>query len=78
MSVSVRKLIRVGNSLAVVLPPHVLDHIHADKGDFIAVDISAKNFAVISIAPVPPYRSDSPSEPLEIDFELLTGKSSST
>ncbi len=55
MSVNVRKLIKIGCSHGVVIPPHVQDHIHAEPGDFIALDISSKNFIILSLAPVPPY-----------------------
>ncbi len=55
MSYSVRKVIRVGKSNAIVIPPHVLDHIRAERGDFVIWDISTKNFAFLSLAPIPPY-----------------------
>jgi len=53
-----RKIIRVGDSTAVVIPPHVLDHLGAAVGDFLIWDLNVPRFAVISIAPVPPYIND--------------------
>lgn len=50
-----RKIIRVGRSFAIVIPPHVLDHLGAEIGDFLVWDISAKRFAVLSVGAVPPY-----------------------
>lgn len=55
MSHSVRKIVKVGTSTAVVIPPHVLSHIGAERGDFMIFDITMKNFAIISLAPIPPY-----------------------
>lgn len=55
MSHSVRKIVKVGTSTAVVIPPHVLAHIGAERGDFMVFDITMKNFAIISLAPIPPY-----------------------
>jgi len=53
-----RKIIRVGDSSAVVIPPHVLDHLQAKLGDFLIWDLNVPRFGVISVAPVPPYIED--------------------
>ena len=50
-----RKVIKVGCSFAVVIPPHVLDHLGAQPGDFLIWDLNLRNFALLSRAPVPPY-----------------------
>jgi len=52
-----RKVIKVGCSTAIVIPPHVLDHIGVVVGDYIIYDLNVRNFAVVSRAPVPPYVS---------------------
>ena len=51
----VRKVIKVGRSIAVVIPPHVLDHLGVEHGDFLVYDLNVKHHAVLSRAPVPPY-----------------------
>jgi len=55
LSHSVRKVVKVGTSTAIVVPPHVLAHIGVKRGDFIVFDITMENFALVSRAPVPPY-----------------------
>lgn len=55
MSHSVRKVVKVGTSTAIVVPPHVLSHIGVKRGDYIIFDITMDNFAMVSRAPVPPY-----------------------
>jgi hypothetical protein len=51
----VRKVIKVGDSFAVVIPPHILELMKADLGDYLVMDTSAPPFVVLSKAPVPPY-----------------------
>ena len=53
----VRKVFAAGRSLAVVLPPAALDHLHVGRSDYIYFDISAKGFLILSVAPVPPQFS---------------------
>lgn len=50
----VRKIFMAGRSLAIVIPPVVLDHLSAERGDYIFFDTSVPRFAVISVAPLPP------------------------
>jgi hypothetical protein len=50
-----RKVISVGRSLAVVIPPHVADAMNVTRGDYLIWDISQPPFGVVSLAPVPPY-----------------------
>jgi antitoxin component of MazEF toxin-antitoxin module len=50
----VRKIHRAGRSLAVVLPPVVLGHIHSDYGDYLYMDITQPDFVIMSKAPIPP------------------------
>lgn len=51
----VRKIFRVGRSRAIILPPLVLDHLHADTGDYTYFDIDTPDFCVIHKAPLPPF-----------------------
>lgn len=53
-----RKVMRVGDSLCVVIPPHVLELMNAELGSFIVFDTTAPPFAVISVAHAPPYATD--------------------
>lgn len=53
-----RKIVKVGRSLAVIIPPHVLDHLGAEKGDYLVWDLNVKRFAVLSLANVPPYADE--------------------
>jgi hypothetical protein len=46
---------KVGNSLVVVIPPHVLDHIGVVQGDLVTFDLTVRHFAVLARAPIPPY-----------------------
>lgn len=71
MSHSVRKVIKVGKSKAIVIPPHVLDHIDGKLGDYVVWDISSKRFAILSVAPVPPYEV---LEQEEIDLDNILTK----
>lgn len=50
-----RKVIKVGCSHAVVIPPHVLDHLGVSVGDWLVWDLNVKNFGLLSRAPCPPY-----------------------
>lgn len=54
VTAKVRKIHRAGRSLAVILPPVVLAHIHADYGDYIYQDITQPDFVIMSKAPIPP------------------------
>jgi antitoxin component of MazEF toxin-antitoxin module len=56
-----RRIMTVGSSMCVTIPPHVMDHLHAQKGDFLVWDLNVRKFAVLSVAPVPPY--DEPHNP---------------
>jgi len=60
-----RKVIKVGNSVAISIPPHVLDHLGIELGDWLIWDLNIKHFAVLGRAPVPPYvaTSDEPDTP---------------
>lgn len=51
----VRKVIRVGNSVAVTIPPHVLDHLRVDEGDWLLWDLSCKHYGILSRVEPPPY-----------------------
>jgi len=53
-----RKVIKVGHSFAVIIPPHVLAHLGVEEGDYLVWDISAKFFGVLSRASAPPYVTD--------------------
>lgn len=55
MSHTVRKVVKVGTSTAIVVPPHVLAHIGVVRGDYVIYDITMPNFALVSRAPIPPY-----------------------
>lgn len=50
-----RKVIRVGRSIAVVIPPYVLEIMHAEVGDYLIWDTTAAPFATLSKCPIPPY-----------------------
>ena len=54
----VRKIISVGSSAAVIIPPHVLDHLNADIGDYLLWDLNVAMFGVISRVAPPPYVTD--------------------
>lgn len=49
---------KVGDSLCIVIPPHVLDLMNGKLGDFVIFDTSAPPFAVISVVRAPPYATD--------------------
>lgn len=51
----VRKVIRTGHSLAVSLPPYVLDHLGAELGDLLHYDLTVPHYVVIHRVDVPPY-----------------------
>lgn len=53
-----RKLIKLGRSFAVVIPPHVVELMHAELGDYLIFDTTAKPFVVISKVAAPPYVTD--------------------
>lgn len=50
-----RKIIKVGTSYAVVIPPHILDLMHAELGDLLIFDTSAAPFLILSKVAIPPY-----------------------
>ena len=54
----VRKVIKVGKSVAVVIPPHVLHHLGVQVGSYLLWDLNKPDFGILSRAPVPPYVSD--------------------
>lgn len=56
-SAHARKIFKIGNSFAVVIPPHVMDHLAAKDGDFLVWDISVPGFGVLHVGHVPPYVS---------------------
>jgi hypothetical protein len=51
----VRKVIKVGKSVAVVIPPHVLHHLGVQIGSYLLWDLNIPDFGILSRAPVPPY-----------------------
>lgn len=51
----VRKVIKIGDSFAVIIPPHVLGHLGVELGDYLLWDLNTRHFAILSRAPVPPY-----------------------
>ena len=53
-----RKVMKVGDSLCVVIPPHVLDLMHGELGSFVVFDTTAHPFVVISVCRAPPYATD--------------------
>ena len=55
LDLQTRKIITVGTSSALVLPPDALWHIHAAKGDHLIIDKSHPDYLVLSKAIVPPY-----------------------
>lgn len=55
MIVTARKIIRVGNSEAISIPPHVMAHLHVDRGDFLGWDITVEHYAYLTLVTVPPY-----------------------
>jgi hypothetical protein len=57
-----RKIIAVGRSSAVIIPPHIMDHLHAQKGDFLIFDNRYANFCLIVKGLIPPF------DQIAIDF----------
>jgi hypothetical protein len=57
-----RKVIAVGRSAAVIIPPHIMDHLHAQKGDFLIFDNRYTNFCLLVKGNVPPL------DQIAIDF----------
>lgn len=55
MIVTARKIISVGNSSGITIPPHVLDHLHVAIGDMLGWDITVKGYAYLTYVHVPPY-----------------------
>jgi antitoxin component of MazEF toxin-antitoxin module len=51
----VRKIMAVGHSLAVSLPPYVCDHLGAKRGDLLHYDLTVPNYVVIHRVDIPPY-----------------------
>lgn len=54
----VRKVIRVGHSAAITIPPHVLEHLGVEEGDFLIWDLSCRHYGLISRVHPPPYITD--------------------
>lgn len=63
MIVTARKIIRVGHSSSITIPPHVLDHLHVEIGDMLGWDITVKAYAYLTYVHVPPYFGKSESPP---------------
>ena len=64
---SSRKVIAVGRSTAIIIPPHIMDHLHAQKGDFLIFDDRYENFCLIVKSMIPPLEQiaiDFPSHPI--------------
>lgn len=61
-----RKIIAVGASCAVIIPPHICDHLNASKGDFLIWDDRYPLFALVTKAVVPPLAQ------ITIDFPHLS------
>ena len=66
----VRKIHRVGRSVAVIIPPDAMEHMGCVKGDYLYFDPSVKDFIMLSKAPVPPqfthpelFEKDAPQPP---------------
>lgn len=51
MNVHARTLIRVGHSTALIIPPHMLDHIHANTGDVCILDATHPDYIVVTKSP---------------------------
>jgi hypothetical protein len=49
-----RKIIAVGRSSAVIIPPHIMDHLRAAKGDLLIFDDRYANFCLIVKGMIPP------------------------
>lgn len=50
-----RKIIKVGHSAAIIIPPEALDHMRVDRGDLLVWDLTVPRYGIISIATAPPY-----------------------
>lgn len=55
MIILARKLVRTGNSLAVIMPPEAQDNLMVKLGDMILWDLTVSRFAVLSFVAPPPY-----------------------
>lgn len=51
MNIHARKIIRAGNSAALIIPPHYLDHIHCKIGDVCIENATKPDCLIISKAP---------------------------
>lgn len=60
----VRKIVRVGNSTAIIVPNAFLEHIHCQLGDFVVIDDRAPDFLQITKALLPPHLRPNPQAEL--------------
>jgi hypothetical protein len=60
-----RKVIAIGRSLGVIIPPHIIDHLNAEKGDFLVFDDRYANFCLIVKGMIPPF------DQISLDFPPL-------
>ena len=51
----IRKIISVGHSAAIIIPPQVLDHLNADIGNYLIWDLNVALYGVVSRVEPPPY-----------------------
>lgn len=51
MNVHARTLIKVGHSTALIIPPHMLDHIHVNPGDVCILDATHQGYIVVTKSP---------------------------
>ena len=68
-----RKIIAVGRSSAVIIPPHIMDHLHASKGDLLLFDNRYPNFCLLVKVVVPPFKQISLDFPDLLDPDAAPG-----